>query len=357
MTKKLIFWILACFVLSTLIVVILFAASQHIRQKPGSFIRQFPPHPAIEGKVLNLEYNSYYIAGGTSHHIYLANYAAPLHLIEADNTLADTQHVKLDVRGIADQKFWAAHIEVDSPYYYLTDGVVPIIYRGTIDHWQAEKYMHCNAYFQDIAPLSNESFFIRALSNPGRENTLGKISTAFPHVRMRDGILQKQVDGIFCTDGMMHYSKTEKQLIYLYRYRNEYIIMDTSLNILRKGNTIDNTTKAQIAIAKIKSSASTTFASPPLMVNKHSSVSSNQLFVQSMLMAKNENPESLVSASVIDVYDLQTGKYRFSFYIHDYQGHEKLEEFTVIGDKLFAIFKTHLQIWHLRMKYFGNTRS
>lgn len=306
----------------------------------------------MEAEVLDLKYNSYYIAGGTDHHIYLANYSAPLHMLVVNSTLGDSQHVKLNIKGFADQKFWATHVRVDSPYFYLTDGVVPIIYRGNVHDWKAQEYAHDNAYFQDIVPLTRESFFIRALSNPERQNVLGKITTIAPHLQVERSILQKQVDGVFCTDGMMHYNKNRNELIYLYRYRNEYIVMDTILNVLRRQHTIDTTTRAAIKIETIRSSGSTTFSSPARMVNRQSSVQDNWLFVNSKLLARNEHPKAHDGNAAIDVYDVATGKYQFSFYIYDLYGKEKLREFSVFGSRLYALFDEHIQVWNLRPKYF-----
>jgi len=332
----------------------LFALSKDIRKQPGSFLREFPPHPVLEGQVFDLGYNSYYIAGATEHHVYLANYTAPLHLLVINTVQLDTQHVKLDVRGIEHQKVWAVRVKVDSPYYYVTDGAVPFIYRGNVHDWKAERYTYDRAYFQDIVPITNESFYIRALGKPVRENMLGKVTTVAPHLEMKPGILRKQVDGIFCTDGMMQYNGARNELMYLYRYRNECIVMDTNLHVLRKLHTIDTTTHAKIEVGTIESTGETKFASPQRVVNKHCAVWHHLLFVNSVLLAKNEPIIAHDHATVIDVYDIGTRAYRFSFYIYDYQGQEKLRMFSVVGNKLYALHDTHLQVWSLETRYFGN---
>lgn len=353
MNKRIAIWIVGCFLISIGVVVALFAVSKDVRQQPGSFLREFPPHPALEGEAFDLEFNSYYIAGATDQHVYLGNYTSPLHMLIINTVRTDTQHVKLNVKGIMDQKFWSIRVKVDPPYYYVTDGAVPIIYRGNVHDWSAEQYAHDNAYYQDIVPITKESFFIRALGKPDRQNILGKITTFTPHLDMKPGILQKQVDGIFCTDGMMQYNKTRNELIYLYRYRNEYIVLDTNLNVLRRQHTIDTTTRAKIEVKTIESSGSSTFSSPSRIVNRTSSISDNLLFVNSMLLAKNEHPKAHDNATVIDVYTLATGEYLFSFYIYDYKGREKLRMFSVLGDKLFALFDEHLQVWKLEDRHFG----
>lgn len=351
MKNRIAIWIVVCFVMSMGVVAVLLAASKDIRQRPGSFLRNFPPHPAREANVLDLKYNSYYIAGGTPHHLYLANYAAPLHMLIVNSTLTDTQRVTLNVKNIDKEKFWAIRIQVDSPYFYLTDGAVPAVYRGSVHDWKAVRYEHNREFFQDIVPVTPSSFFVRSLAKGTRENVLGKIQTDRPGVQLQPGILTKQVDGIFCTDGLMHYNNTRHELLYLYRYRNEFIVLDTTLAVLRRYHTIDTTTRVNIAVSEITSSARTTLASPPRIVNKHSAVWGDFLFVNSMIAARNEHPNA-TRASVIDVYNLAAGEYRLSFYIHDYMDREKLRMFGVFGDSLYALFDTHIQVWKLKHSYF-----
>src|SRR5690606_38689185 len=99
-----------------------------LRDKRGSFLRLFPSHPVLEEQQSNIGYNSYYLAGGTNHHIYLGNTTAPLHMLVLNTVNGDSQHVKLDIEGVMEQKFWSLRIAVDSPYYYAYDGAVPRIY-------------------------------------------------------------------------------------------------------------------------------------------------------------------------------------------------------------------------------------
>lgn len=344
--------ILICFVASIVSVLVLVATSRALKKSPGSFLREFPPHPALEGNTIDLGYNSYYIAGVTRHYIYLGSYSAPLHMVVANHALTDTFHVRLKIEDMENEKFWAPRVEVDSPDFYFYDGTVPVIFHGKTTDWTAARTQSDRAYFQDLVPIKNCSFFIRSLSAKTRENTLGRLTCYEPHVSMNPGILQKQVDGIFCTDGTMNVDKTNNQLIYLYRYRNEYIVMDTNLNVLWRHHTIDTTTTAVISVSAIDSEGTSTLSSPPQFVNYTSFANENLLFVVSKILARNEHPDAHNTASVIDVYDVPTGIYRFSFYIHDYRGSEKLRMVAVSGDKLFALHYNHLQVWELRPAVF-----
>jgi len=356
MTKKLVIWIAGGFVLSIGTVAFLFAMSGIMKDNRNSFLRLFPSHPVLEGNSFDLKYNSYYIAGGTSEHIYLGNYSSPLHLLVLNKDLTDTVHLRLNVNGIMDQKFWSARVRVDSPYFYVNDGAVPRIYKGPINTWTADRIGYDTEYFLDIEPTGKSTLFIKslALSN---ESVLGKISLDSPHYRFTSGILTKQIDGVFCVDGYLNYSKELKKLIYVYRYRNEYIVIDTNLNVTQHGRTIDTTTHAKLKVAWIASNKSKTLAGPPLIVNKQSSSYKNWLFINSDLLAKNEHRRALKEASVIDVYDINRTNYLFSFYIFNTFKNERLREFRVIGNRVYALFETTVQVFDLNKNVFQQDRS
>lgn len=322
--------------------------SVHIRKQPGAFYREFPPHPVAEGKVYKLDHDRYYFAGGTSEHLYLGNYASPLDLVVIHTLSRDTHHVRLKISSIEKQKFWGLRIRVEPPYYYVTDGTIPILYRGNIHDWHAEPYWPANAYFQDILPLTPNSFFIRSLRYPSRENTLGKI--VGEEVYLLPDILEKQVDGIFCTDGTMLYNATRHELLYTYRYRNEWIVMDTLLRVLYRHHTIDPTVRVRMRVDTLPNGA-TTLATPSETVNKTTSTWGDLLFVQSMLLAKNEVSEAHRQANVIDVYRVSTGSYLFSFYLYSPAANKPLRTFQVTENQLYALHGEYLQVWNLAEAY------
>jgi hypothetical protein len=350
MNNKLVIWVVVCFAVSIGVVALLVAASEGLRQQPGSFLRVFPTHPVLEGDTLNIQYNTYYIAGGTPASLYLGNSSAPLHLLHVNLTTLDTQHVHLKVNGIRNRKFWSLKVQVDSPYYYLSDGAVPVVYKGNVYDWHAEPYLTDSIYFRALAPITDKSFLVKSLHGMTRENMLGKLTAWEPYQKFRTDILEKQLDGIFCTDGVMDYNKASNQFIYLYYYRNEFIVMDSSLTVLYKGHTIDTTSRAKIKVGTIDGTTHT-LASPPLIVNYSFDTSGGWLFVHSGLLARNEPADAFNRGSVIDVYDLSDGRYRFSFYIYHFGG-VKMQQFIVLGNRAVVLYDKLIRVFTLTPKYF-----
>jgi hypothetical protein len=335
------------------VVVVLWAVSEDIREQPGSFLRQYPPHPVKEEKQIKLPDDHFYFAGATGEKIYLANRLTPLYLLEIQNNMSDTSVVKLTIENIEKQRYFRITVTIDSPFFYFLDGAMPYIYRGNIGSWNGRPFMEDSVYFVDAIPISNQSFAVRGTSARTGEHVLGKMKINST-VKLNHELLEKQFDGIFCTDGVLRFNKELSKLIYMYHYRNQYIVTDTNLNLIFRGTTIDTFKTAHITSAKVASQSALKLSSPPLITNKIHGSYKNWLFINSLLPAKNEYLDQFDKASVIDVYDLKTQSYQFSFYAFGQNG-EKLTDLLATRDKLYVLFRTSIKSYTLTEKYFPET--
>jgi hypothetical protein len=339
-------------ILSIALVVALYALSDNHIRRHNSFIRLIVKNPLQNIGGLNLKYNSYFIAGASEGQLYLGNSTGLLHLMVANFHLTDTQQVKLKIRNIENLKFRSPTLRVKPPYFYILDGVMPSLYRGKVNEWMADSFMVDKAaYFLDALPVGTSSFAIRTTSRSTNEHVLGKIMATTPHLKLDTTLLQKQIDGKFCTDGKLLYDEASARIVYLYNYRNQYIVSDTSLNLLYRGNTIDTVSHAQITTANISSNKTYTMSSPPLLVNDGSCVSNGLLFVKSPLLSKNESEETFRNASVIDVYNLKDGTYKFSFYVPKYGG-RSMKEFKVVNNTFIVMYSQRVETYELNLDYF-----
>ena len=60
----------------------------------------------------------------------------------------------------------------------------------------------------------------------------------------------------FGKDGSLNYSSKLSKLVYTYRYRNQYVVMDTCMSLIHRGFTIDSNSIAKIKLSKIDSISS-----------------------------------------------------------------------------------------------------
>lgn len=351
MTKRLTLWIFASFILSISLVAGLWALSKDIREQPGSFLRQYPPHPVIGSETIKLPDEHYYFAGATNDKIYLANTVKPFEVLTVNTDMSDTSFVRLDL-GITERlKYFRITVKVDSPYYYFMDGAIPYIFRGNIVDWKGESFMKDGTYFIDALPISPESFAISALSTKTNEKALGKL-VVNRDVKLNHDVLERQFDGLFDVDGSLSYDKERNKLIYVYFYRNQYMVMDTNLNLDYRGNTIDTFKTAQVKTADVYSNKTIELSAPSVITNKSHAVYREWLFIHSLLPAKNENMDQFNKASTVDVYNLISKSYQFSFYIYDENG-EQMRSLTVQNYKLYALYKHSIRRFDLVEKYFS----
>jgi hypothetical protein len=337
---------------SIAIVTALFVASESIIHKNNNFIRQFPPHVMFEKDTFNLEYNSYYLAGATNSRVFLANPTAPSHILQINLTAADTQHVRIALKDADDILFRNINVRIDSPNFYLVDGTVPIVFRGNIHNWFGGEKFNSPVYFNSTVPISKSSFVIRSTDAATNGYVLGNLHIDSATYNLSSDLLQKQIDGKFCVDGMLHFDAGNNRLVYLYYYRNEYIVADPTLKLLLRGNTIDTVSRARIKVATLSSDGTRMLAAPPLLVNRNSTLYRHFLLVNSSLVSKNEADDVLTRLAVIDIYDINTQDYKFSFYVRNFDN-EQIRGLQVCGDELVILFYSHVLVCVLNTSLFG----
>ncbi|MEL7588719.1 MAG: MauE/DoxX family redox-associated membrane protein [Prolixibacteraceae bacterium] len=320
---------------ATGIVVGLFLSSEHIIKKENNFIRRFGQHPIRDEKAFDLGVNSYYFAGMAGGQIYLGNTTAPLVLTTVDTALTTktTTKIRLDDTG---HPFRFIQAQVKPPHFYLYDGTVPVIYRGQLGDSLARTISLNDCYFSQLQVIDSLSFVFRAQSSTTKTQVLGKLSLdREPKVILNETLLEKQVDGMFDTDGWLLRDDGSGELIYVYTYRNQFLVMDRELNLLRKLHTIDTTTRAQVQVRTLGDGRHKMDA-PPLQVNKTPAVHGQVLFNQSSLMGKFESRRAWQQASVVDLYRTDQQEYLGSFYIY-HRGKDKLSRMFATDKHLFVL--------------------
>lgn len=337
--------IISSFLLSIATVWILYLASDKINHRPNGFIRLVPPHMATPEKILDIKYNSYYIAGATAAEIYLGNAVAATYMLKMDYSLSDTAHMRLELAP-GTSLSGPATVTIDSPHVYMTEGTQGAILHAFLGDPVLHRLPDRRRQFYNASPVSPASFILRLYDSAHHQNVLAKrtLDTAF----LQPGIpvLEKQVDGVFCTDGTLHYDPYTAKLVYVYYYRNQFICLDTNLNIQYKGRTIDTVSHAHIKVAALAAEGRSTLASPSGVVNRLSCIDGKWIYVNSKLMANNEKRSAFDSLSVIDVYSLRDGSYHFSFYLPRL-GDAKMRGFRVFNKTLVALYDHYVYTFRL----------
>lgn len=335
-------------------VIILFFLSEEEMHRNNGFIRRYPQHPVGDLKGIPLRYNSYYIAGFEKDRILLGNSTAPLHLLSIDTSLKKTKEIRIEIEDSKDYPFASVKVRVQPPDFYLGDGSIPIMYQGSTSNWKAKTLLREKNYFSLFEPLGNGNFAVRTNQQGDGKNALASIMAHGKEaVEIYSGILKTKGDGIFDTDGMLLYNQDLKKVIYVYYYRNSFVVAGDNFKSFYEGKTIDTITQVPMDFAYLKRNTEKKFARQPEKVNRYAATSGNYLFVKSDRLGRYETEEMSRQASIIDVYDLSKRSYEFSFYLYHYGGEEILS-FMVYGDILVGLTKKHLVATRLKKAHFNN---
>lgn len=327
--------ILLSVMVSSGIVTLLFLRSEYIIKRQNNFTRRFLLHPVLEDRSVPLDHEQYYFAGSDQSHIYLGNKHYPQTLVTLDYNLAGIKKLKMAPSDFK-YTFRNLQVQVKGAYYYLYDGTVPVIYRGKLGDAVPRTISYRDAYFTQLVVMDSVHFALRTQSKADKMFTIASLDlTKPPKVKLYPGILEKQVDGVFDSDGKLTSGGHSDTLVYAYTYRNTFLIINNKFELKRKLHTIDTTTVAKIRTGS-QSNGTHKLIAPPLKVNQNISANRNLAFIQSDLMGKHESVKSWKNAKVIDIYRTDKQEYIGSFYIYN-QGKSKLTDFIVTDQYLFAI--------------------
>ncbi|MGM8361933.1 MauE/DoxX family redox-associated membrane protein [Flavobacterium sp. ARAG 55.4] len=343
--KRTVSIIVISLVSSVTFMIALFLYSEAIMQYHNPFIRRYPQHPVSFQSSIDLKYNSYYFAGFAKDRIYLGNYSNPLQLLSVDPLLKNRKSISI---SNAPKKllFKSVKILLQPPYFYLVDGVVGRMYKGNMSNWVITTELRDSPYFTKAVSMANGAFVIRSNIGQDGAHTLGIFETSQrANLRYDQTLLQQQIDGVFDTDGTLLYNASWNRWVYLYYYRNAFLVGKDNLELDYRGHTIDTTTQAKIKIAYLKDQQQRKMAAPPLIVNAHAALEQHLLFVHSLVKGQLENDKLWQEASIIDLYNLENKSYRFSFALYRLPG-KKLTAFFIANEHLYALFGTHLAVYN-----------
>lgn len=337
-----------CFGLSFLIVAGLFAWSQKDAIKDHGFDRTLVTDKITYVDAISLTKKAYYFAGHEEDTIYLGNYKTPTELLKITLATLDTTYISIQLdQEDSIQRYRRYTVDIRPPYFYFMEGTTPILKRGMLNNWQPQRFMYDSTYFISAVPMGKKKVALKSISKKTQEYALGLQQDTDPKIELKYDILEKQIDGVFCTDGQMLFSKELSKLIYIYYYRNQFMVMDPKIKLLYRSNTIDTISRVQIKPVASQGGNIRKLASPQFLVNRRAATNDQYLYVYATGMAKNDNYDNFKRGSTIDLYDLQkNGAYSHSFRVSDFKTF-KISDFLVTNNYLIAYQGNHIVVYNL----------
>lgn len=338
MKKKI--YLLAALSITGILLICLTLYASHLTVKNG-FVRLFPPHVLGERKILDLKYNTYFIAGIIRDSLVLGNYQAPLHVLRTDLSLSDTTSFLFTLPDSLQSKLAQPSFQVENEHMFISDGLNSLLVSPSQDRTAFEiKRFKAVEMFTALRFINNDQAVIRTFDQSLAQQVLIKMNVHAGRPVSRFN-LDKLQDGLFSTDGILNYNKELSLFVYVHYYRNSFVLLDTGLRVISRSHTLDTVRKGKINLTYLKKENEIAFQDPPLVVNELSCISGNWLYVQSGLMADNESKNNFDQTSVIDAYSLPDGTYRYSFHVADYEG-SAVSTFLIRDDLFIAVQGKHL---------------
>ncbi len=316
---------------------LLYKRSENIVQRDNGFQRRFLQHPILKDGTYDLKLNSYYIAGFYSDTLYLGNYTAPFSITKITNLSSLKQkNLQLDHTDI---QFRSPILEVADSITYLYDGSVPVVFAGDSGKDHLKKQNVGKTYFRKIKSIDPNHFVIGLFNRMKQIQSLGVITKGRKDsLKLRPDLLEKRNEGFFEPDGQLHYDAFTGKVVYVYHYKNKFVVTDgklTSKNVFR---TIDTVRTPILGLSVLHDGSRK--LNNPLVVNKRSFAYKGVLFIESHRKGKLEKDRGTKTV-IIDLYSIQEQKYLGS--ISAPNRHEKQRiQFAVHKDQLYVIIENEL---------------
>jgi hypothetical protein len=266
----------------------------------------------------------------------------------------NTGFTKYDTIHIAFPKASGYHqvfdVFLDSPKVYLVERNRATFFSYDIGDSVAQSVRIKVPLLTRVAGIpSSGTSVIRAFDSSGRRQVFQKVNTLNGDVTIARAFLNDSSDYGFSADGLLQYNESFDKVIYLMFYTNNFICLDSNLNLLYRAKTIDTTNFNNIKTKMIgkKSSSGSLMPTEPLVpINKSFCISSHNIFINSTLKADNEKLDSFRVNSVIDVYDIAHGSYTGSFYIPKIDGKGPIS-ICVFGGIFVVLYNNY--IWPFKI--------
>ncbi|HXB28985.1 MAG TPA: hypothetical protein VNW49_04160 [Puia sp.] len=316
-------------------IIVLYLHSENFHKSKNAFYRVFPSHVILRTAILEGRSNNDYIIGKSASNIYISNNHNPFELSIVNMNLHDTHSVHFSISDYQNYDPSQIMVSIDSPNFFIVDKIRSIVFQGDINNSGNIKTIDTLKFSSSAtSAISAKSIILRTYLDKIQSNILTKVNLSVPTFKNSANVLEKQVDGFFCTDGSMQIDYQSNRLVYMYFYRNQFICLDTNLQVIYRSKTLDTNSQSKIEVRIVHEQ--NILASPPVLVNKFICLSGKSILICSALCADNEDRKAFKNNSVIDVYDSKDGRYRFSFYLPKIHNN-KISSFALQGKQLFTI--------------------
>lgn len=298
---------------------------------------------------LKIKEQLYRICGSTSSNLFFTG-KDPREFIITDYSLHQYDTLKLITPLVYDM-LSIDNVIVDSPnIYFYSDNYKSIISCRFFDSVLKITTLKTPIFTRSVQ-ISQESAVLRAFDTSFKFQAFKKINRNSGEVIRQVQIIKDQHDIGFSTDGLLKYDSSTNRILYVQYYQNRFYCLDTNLNILYVGKTIDTTNINTIntrTFIKKKGGGNVMPSTPVRTVNINSLTANGHLLILSSIKADNEEIKAFEKNTVIDIYENKDGAYKGSFYIPNKEG-KKAQQIAFFNGTLVVLYQNYICTYKLNI--------
>lgn len=235
---------------------------------------------------------------------------------------------------------------VDSPNIYLMQGSSKLIVRTDFLRSAPSIYIFPDVFTRAV-PISDNSLIVRKFKQGITDQFLYKFSLRSNTFSNEQAATAPSADGGLVTGGMISYDPKTTHSVYVHYYCNKLVLLDSSLNIVKTGTTIDTFANYTIRSNKYRNNGIDIInnAGPTRFVNRASCVSDGTLYVYSEVRANNEAIEDFFGNKRIDLYDMSDLRYKGSYRLKGIE-EDKIRNILAMRDRLVLLFADRVLVYN-----------
>lgn len=349
--KRVLYLSFLILILSSGITVSITKLSEEKIKYNNELVRKFLHRPLKDPVSYQLDYNSYYIAGILEDSIYLGNTTAPRHILALPMDLKGSVQHLITIPDSLKADYQIARITVSDSVFFLTDGVSGIIQKGNTDDWTINESYTLDIPFTAFVPQSKQRAVLRVYDMLNKETTLAEYDLKTRSLHIQSGILDTKIDGLFDTDGQLLFDADTDKVLYVYFYRNNYLLADYNLEHAVYNKTIDTIKQVNLEFGYLEGGRQMKLAKTYKKVNQTAAAGNGYVMIKSKNLGRFDVAEMLEQASLIDVYDTAKNSYEFSFYFYN-ENREEVRNFYLYKDKIIGLTENRVVVCEMKKAIF-----
>lgn len=348
MYKKHFIFIIGIFVGSILFFIFLVGNASIPNKEKNGFERRWLNESLSLNNSVKIDKAITRICGATANHYFLAG-RNPQFLLLLNNNLQVTDTQFFNIR-VNEDILSRNMIFVDSPSVSLHAYNKSQVFSGKLNGFLIDSFRLPTGIVLRSDRISKNKIVTRSLDSTGEHQDFEIFEINRSKALYKSSIISSEESDGWDSDGQVKYDSSTKRLFYIQYYKNRFYCIDTNLNLVYKGRTIDTVQFNNITYKAIieKDGSKLVPTKARVATNRSFWVNNGFIYVLSGLRADNESLNSFREASIFDVYSGSNGEYVGSFSIPNLS-HGKLIDVLITKDEFLVLFSGYLASYTLHI--------